>query len=39
MEGECNGLLTYDAVPKVNATPVLAGNMLLRQAHAEIWGS
>lgn len=38
MEGECNGLLTYDAYPKLNNTPIVAGNLLLAQAHAEVWG-
>jgi hypothetical protein len=38
MEGECNGLLTYDGVPKVNATVVAAGNAALLAAHREVWG-
>jgi hypothetical protein len=37
MEGECNGLLTYDAVQKLNATPIQRGNQLLRDAHAAAW--
>ena len=36
--GECNGLLTYDAVPKVNATAVAEGNAALLAAHREVWG-
>ena len=39
MEGECNGLLTYDAEPKLNSTPIVAGNALLADAHAELWES
>ena len=33
MEGECNGLLTFDAEPKLNSTPILAGNALLHTAY------
>ena len=38
MEGECNGLLTYDGVPKLNATPIREGNALLTEAHKRVWG-
>ena len=38
MEGECNGLLTYDAVPKLNSTPIIGGNKLLTDAHRRVWG-
>lgn len=37
MEGECNGLLTYDAVPKLNTTLVRGGNSILLTAHAKVW--
>ena len=37
MEGECNGLLTFDAEPKLNATKIKAGNALLYAAHDELW--
>ena len=37
MEGECNGLLTYDAVQKLNATPIVQGNRLLTELHDSIW--
>ena len=39
MEGECNGLLSYDAAPKLNATAIAEGNRLLVEAHAAVWGS
>ena len=38
MEGECNGLLTYDAYPKLNSTPIIGGNKLLTDAHRQVWG-
>ena len=37
MEGECNGLLTYDAVQKLNSTPIVQGNRLLSELHDSIW--
>lgn len=37
MEGECNGLLTYDAHTKLNSTPIIAGNKLLADAHHRVW--
>ena len=39
MEGECNGLLAYDAFPKLNATPIVLGNKLLADVHASTWPS
>jgi hypothetical protein len=36
---ECNGLLTYDAFPKLNVTPIRAGNFMLKAAHDEMWNS
>lgn len=39
MEGECNGLLTYDAFQKLNSTPIIQGNAMLKQVHASTWPS
>ena len=39
MEGECNGLLSYDATPKLNATPIIEGNRMLVEAHVAVWGA
>jgi len=39
MEGECNGLLAYDAATKLNSTPIVLGNKLLEEVHAATWPS
>ena len=39
MEGECNGVLTFDGEPKLNATKIHMGNALLYAAHDELWNA
>ena len=37
MEGECNGLLTFDGEPKLNVKQIQRGNALLFAAHDRLW--